>query len=465
MHSINIPRIVIAGTSSGVGKTTIVTGLLGALKQRGLSVQSYKVGPDYIDPGYHYLASGKQAHNLDTWLVPEKKLTTIFVKTANNNDIAVIEGVMGLYDGGRKGISSTAAIAKLLKSPVVLVIDAKSMGESAAAIALGYKLYDATVNIAGVILNRIGSDTHRDMICQAMAKLGIEVLGCIYRNENLSMPERHLGLTPVTENNADHSVAAMTAQMSEQLNINRIIEIAKIGQPFELPDITHIPQTENKIRIGVAQDKAFSFYYPESLEILATLGAEIVPFSPLEDAELPDVHGLILGGGFPEMFVSQLTENSAMRTAILNAFQQNMPIYAECGGLMYLTRQIKDFHGKVYEMVGVIPAVCTMEERLQTVGYVEATSLRPNILSDAHDVLRGHEFHFSRMIPDLPEDFPWAFKITKMRTNAVYHAGFSKRNLVASYLHMHFAGNETAAASFIRYCHAYKMEEQICPEK
>ncbi|MGI6091398.1 MAG: cobyrinate a,c-diamide synthase [Veillonellaceae bacterium] len=456
MQAIKLPRIVIAGTSSGVGKTTIVTGLLGALKQSGRNVQSYKVGPDYIDPGYHFLASGKPSHNLDTWLIPEEKLTAIFTQTAKNSDLALIEGVMGLYDGGRKGISSTASIAKLLKAPVVLVIDAKSMGESAAAIALGYKMYDSNINLAGVILNRLGSLAHRDMICQAMDKLGIEVLGCIFRNDALSMPERHLGLTPITENCATNTVNAMTEQIGAQVNLARIVEISENTDPIVYSSKSRPVTIAKTVRIGVAQDEAFSFYYPESLETLESLGAELVPFSPLNDTVLPNVDGLILGGGFPEMFVKQLTQNNQMRSAILEASKCDMPIYAECGGLMYLTRQVIDFDGNVYDMVGAIPAICTMESKLQTVGYIEASPLKTNVLANPGNVLRGHEFHFSRMIPDCPDSFPWAFEIKKMRTGAIYNAGYSDNNLLASYLHIHFAGNLDAAAQFIRQCQQYR---------
>ena len=284
-----IPRIIIAGTHSGVGKTTIVTGLLANLKQRGLTVQSYKVGPDYIDGGYHQLASGKVAHNLDTWLVPTDKVVPIFVKTAAHNDIVIVEGVMGLYDGGRQGVSSTAAIAKLLSAPVVLVIDAKSMGESAAAIALGFKMYDPGVNLVGVIVNRLGSITHQKMVTEALERIGIPVLGCIFRNEAISMPERHLGLTPVTEHNAQDMIANLCVQISEQVDVNKIISIANSAP--ELNAISGNPTNTKKsspmIRIGVAQDEAFSFYYPESLDVLKTMGAEIVPFSPLNDAVLP----------------------------------------------------------------------------------------------------------------------------------------------------------------------------------
>ena len=453
-----IPRIIIAGTQSGVGKTTIVTGLLAALKQQGLTVQSYKVGPDYIDPGYHQLASGKLAHNLDTWLVPPDKVVPIFVKTAAGNDIVIVEGVMGLYDGGRQGISSTAAIAKLLKAPVVLVIDAKSMGESAAAIALGYKMYDQEVNLVGVIINRLGSATHQAMVTEALERIGIPVLGCIYRNEAISMPERHLGLTPVTEHNAQDIIAELCVQISEQVDVANIITIAnsapELYTRIENPGVAELPPM---VRIGVAQDEAFSFYYPESLAVLKNMGAEIIPFSPLNDTQLPVVDGLLFGGGFPEMFVNQLASNVSMRQSIYEACQHGMPIYAECGGFMYLSKKIIDFDGKNYDMVGVIPASCSMKSKLQTVGYVEATALTDNVLCSAGDCIRGHEFHFSLMnLDESSKPFPWAFEFKKVRTGATYPGGYVHGNILASYLHMHFAGHEQAAVRFINKCSNFK---------
>lgn len=458
----NIPRIIIAGTHSGVGKTTIVTGLLAALKQQGLTVQSYKVGPDYIDPGYHQLASGKVAHNLDTWLVPTDKVVPIFAKTALGNDLVIVEGVMGLYDGGRQGVSSTAAIAKLLKAPVILVIDAKSMGESAAAIALGYKMYDQEVNLVGVIINRLGSATHQQMVTEALERIGIPVLGCIYRNEAISMPERHLGLTPVTEHNAQDMIAKLGAQIAQQVNVTKIISIAnsapELGGVMEKLDTIDSPPPV--VRIGVAQDEAFSFYYPESLAVLKNMGAEIIPFSPLNDSHLPLVDGLLFGGGFPEMFVSQLAENVTMRQSIAAACLVGMPVYAECGGFMYLSKKITDFDGKEYEMVGVIPASCSMQSKLQTVGYVEATALRDNVLCTTGDRMRGHEFHFSLMNnEENSKPFPWAFEFKKARTGAIYPGGYAQGNLLASYLHMHFAGNEQAASRFINKCSEFKTKK------
>ncbi|HWR43299.1 cobyrinate a,c-diamide synthase [Sporomusa sp.] len=457
MGQLNIPRVVIAGVSSGVGKTTIVTGILSALAERGLKVQSYKVGPDYIDPGFHRLASGKSAHNLDTWLVPPDCLAEIFASTAAGNDIAVIEGVMGLYDGGRAGVSSTAAIAKMLNAPVVLVIDAKSMGESAAAIALGFKLYDPEVNLAGVIINRLGSETHRQMVCEALGKLGIPVIGAVFRNNELSMPERHLGLTPVTEHEAAATVAQMGRQVAQQVALDDLLSLAKTAGPIP---VRSSPETNSRVikaRIGVAQDDVFTFYYPSSLEVLAEFGAELIPFSPLKDSQLPAVDGIVLGGGFPEMFVKELSANSSMRNEILRAAEQGMPVYAECGGLMYLARQIVDFDGQAYDMAGVIPAVCQMQSKLETVGYVEATALTDNVLCDDREILRGHEFHFSRMIPDISAvEFPWAFEFKKMRTGALYHGGYASNSVLASYLHMHFAGNRQAAERFVEQCAQYR---------
>lgn len=463
MSHFNIPRIIIAGTHSGVGKTTIVTGLLAVLKQKGFTVQSYKVGPDYIDPGYHQLASGKVAHNLDTWLVPTDKLVPIFAKTASDNDLVIVEGVMGLYDGGRTGVSSTAAIAKLLKAPVVLVIDAKSVGESAAAIALGYKMYDEEVNLVGVIINRLGSKTHKNMICEALEKIGIPVLGCIYRNTTLHMPERHLGLTPVTEHNAHDMIDELREQISTQIDMEQFLEIAQGA-----PDMCNMDELQEKhlhptpiVRIGVAQDEAFSFYYPESLAVLQAMGAEIVPFSPMNDTHLPDVDGLLFGGGFPEMFVRQLASNSNMRQSILEACQEGVPVYAECGGFMYLTKQIIDFDGQQYDMVGVIPAKCSMDSKLQTVGYVEATALSENVLCTTGDTLRGHEFHFSQMLADNShEQFPWAFEFKKTRTGEVYNGGYAYKNILASYLHMHFAGNEESAIRLVTKCREFKQRRK-----
>ncbi|HCB92776.1 MAG TPA: cobyrinate a,c-diamide synthase, partial [Selenomonas sp.] len=289
----SIPRIVIAATQSGSGKTTLVTGLLGALRSMGLKVQSYKIGPDYIDPGYHALASGRPAHNLDSWLLPKERIKKLFAETAKTSDIAVIEGVMGLYDGGRKGISSTAEIAKLINAPVLLVIDSKSMGASAAAIALGFRAYDPEVKLAGVLLNRLGSSTHEAMIREALEKINIPVFGAVRRDDSLAMPERHLGLLPTEENQDRELINRIAAAIGKQIDLKAVLALAQEAEPMEIVieppagSDTVKPKDTEKCRIAVARDEAFSFYYPESLKVLEQYGAEIITFSPLNDATIP----------------------------------------------------------------------------------------------------------------------------------------------------------------------------------
>lgn len=451
MQSINIPRVVIAGTNSGVGKTTIVTGLLAYLCSHGLKVQAYKVGPDYIDPGYHQLATGKVTHNLDTWLLSETEILPVFLQSAKGNDLAVIEGVMGLYDGGRNGISSTAAIAKLLEAPVILAMNVGAMGESAAAMALGYKLYDKDVNIAGVIINNLGSSSHEKMIRDALQKIDIPVLGCMYRNREIALPERHLGLTSSLEYDAQNALEAMKKEIEQSVAIDRVVATACTAPPLKTVMREHAEKMQ-KVRIGVAQDKAFSFYYSASLDVLKAFGAELIPFSPLADPQIPEVDGLLFGGGFPEMFLEQLSANKSMMQSIQTAHRQGMPIYAECGGFMYLCWEIIGFSENGYRMVGLIPAVCRMEKKLQMLGYVEAKAYKENLLCEVGDTLRGHEFHFSKMTYDHEQDFAYAFQFKTMNSAKKYPGGFTEENLLASYLHVHFAGNQKAARRLIDKC-------------
>ncbi len=460
MSARQIPRVVIAAPMSGSGKTTVVTGLLAAMRTRGFKAQSYKIGPDYIDPGYHALASGRSAHNLDAWLVSKERLADIFISTMADADVAVIEGVMGLYDGGKNGVSSTAEIAKLLKAPVLLVVNAKSMGESAAALVMGFKQHDPEVNRAGVILNRLGSDTHRAMIEEALEKMGVPVFGAIKRNDAMTMPERHLGLVPVEESVREReTVEEIGRVIGASVDIERIVELAKSAPPVEEGRGFSIA-AQSKARIAVARDEAFSFYYPESLAVLRQKGAELVFFSPLHDKELPEVDGLILGGGFPEMFAKELYENESMRASIKDAAEKGMPIYAECGGFMYLMRRVTDFDGDVFPMLEVIPGEVVMNRKLQTVGYVSAEMQRDTVLGPKGTVLRGHEFHFSSECePEAGADYPRAFTFRKTRNPAPYPAGYAKGNILGSYLHLHFAGAEDAAASFVAACEKFAKGE------
>ena len=473
-----IPRVVIAAVSSGCGKTTIVAGLLSALRQQGIKVQSYKVGPDYIDPGYHRLASGRAAHNIDTWLMSRETMVNSFIAAAADAELSVIEGVMGLYDGGNGGISSTAEIAKLLKAPVLLVIDCKAMGASAAAIALGFREYDPEVQLAGVILNRLGSDNHQDMIQKALAGLGIPVLGAVRRNELLTMPERHLGLLPVEENKEQQVVDAMGEAMGRQINLAGLMQLAHNAQPLAkavnpadgyLQQVIEgrrrsFPDDFGKIKIGVARDEAFSFYYEESLSVLEQLGARLVEFSPLHDKALPQADGLLIGGGFPEMFAGELSGNTAMLAELRRAAAAGMPMLAECGGYMYLSQSLTDFGSRSHPMAGVLPGRVQMNERLQMVGYVEAELQHDCCLGRAGMKLRGHEFHFSSEIRGEAADIlgERAFSFTRMRNRAVYQGGSiaASGNILGSYLHIHFAGCPQAAAAFVGTCWNYRIKCQ-----
>ena len=451
----HIPRLVIAATQSGAGKTTLTTGLLAVLAARGIRVQSFKSGPDYIDPGYHQLATGRPGQNLDTWLMPRTVLPSAFAGAMAEAELAVIEGVMGLYDGGRQGISSTAEIAKLLEAPVLLVIDAKSMGTSAAALALGFREYDRDVRLAGVLLNRVGSVTHEAILREAMAGIGLPVYGVLHRDAQLQLPERHLGLTPVAENSerdaARQAVAAMGEAVARQVDVDGILELARRASKLEIGDGLALQKEAQPIcRIAVAQDEAFSFYYPASLQVLERCGAELVSFSPLHDRKLPEADGLLLGGGFPEMFAAGLERNASMRDSVRQAAEAGMPVYAECGGYMYLLEALQDFAGVRHEMAGVLTGTAVMSQRLQTVGYIEAVQQQSTVLGQEGLVLHGHEFHFSTEQESAESARPLLFR--RLRNNECYLAGQSRKNVLASYLHIHFAGYPEAARHFVEAC-------------
>ena len=456
MDSLKLPRIVIAGTGSGVGKTTIVSALLMSLRERGLAVQAYKVGPDYIDPGYHALASGRPCHNLDSWLMPQERLLSMFAATSRGMDVAVVEGVMGLFDGGKGGVASTAAIARLLGAPVVLVVNARSAGESVAATVLGFRQYDPEVRLSGVILNQIGSDSHAQIVTEALAKIDVRVFGVIRRAESLKVPERHLGLLPVTENDAGQVLEIIHRAIAGQIDSEALLELAQSAPGMELPPAPAFP-AQRRARLGIARDEAFSFYYPESLRVLEELGAELVSFSPLRDPVLPQVDGLFFGGGFPEMFLEELSVNRSLTKEIKKAALGGMPMLAECGGYMYLCRRVVSFAGVEYPMVDLIPESCRMEKTLQTVGYVEAKALRDNLLCKKGESLRGHEFHFSRMVAENTDlENHRAFQFVKNRTGVQSTGGYAHKDLLASYLHMHFSGNPAAALRFVDKCADYR---------
>lgn len=455
----NTPRIIIAGTQSGVGKTTIATGIMGALKNAGYTVQGFKVGPDYIDSSYHTAVTGRPSENLDTWLVPKTHIREVFNQTTKDVDVAVIEGVMGLFDGlsGVDETGSTGQIAKLLNCPVLLVIDVHNTVRSAAAVAAGFKNFDPEVKVAGVILNNVAGDVHANWCKDAIEKVGLPVVGWLPVNQKVAMPERHLGLIPTPEKNEATVYQEIIKFIQERLNINQIYELAKSAGPLPKAEAEEKPKAPQKatVKIAVAFDEAFNFYYPSNLKLLSQLGAEIIRFSPIHDEAIPQgVSGLYIGGGFPEMFLHELEANQSMRQSILQAINSGMPVYAECAGLMYLTKTVADFDGKSYKMVGALDGNTKMTEKT-LVTYSEAKAIEPNILSQPDATIRGHEFHNS-VITEIPPDTKFAYQMLMGEGIRDKKDGWIQNNALASYVHIQFAQDDAIAESFIDKCRNWK---------
>jgi len=456
----SIPRIIIAGTSSGVGKTIIATGIMSALAARGYRVQPFKTGPDYIDPGYHTFVTGRVSKNLDTWLLSDDCILELFRRSAAGSDNSVVEGVMGFYDGhsGLDDRGSTAYLSRLLQAPVILIVDIAKMAGSAAAIVLGYKKLDPRVNLAGVILNRGAGETHCRWAREAVEKYaGVPVIGCIKRDSNLVLPERHLGLVPKVEKRyREDFFQGLRETIDKQVDLQKLASIA-CSAPI-------LPKAENKIfnykcevqcRLGVAQDEAFHFYYQDGMDLLSTYGVEQVYFSPLANEKLPpDLDGLYIGGGFPELFASDLEKNSSLRRAIKEAAAEEMPIYAECGGLMYLAEKLVDFEGRSYKMVGVIPACVKMTRSLQGMGYYWAKALQDNILMQKGQKVRGHLFHWSKL-EDLRDDTR-VLSLQRENGRGLRPDGIKIKNVLASYLHLHFCSHPEVANNFVNQMIAWR---------
>lgn len=444
------PRVVIAGTQSGVGKTTLTIGLLAAFKQIGLTVQGFKAGPDYIDPSYHTAVTGRASRNLDTWLLKPDAVLWSFQNASKDADISVIEGVMGLYDGlgGTQDVGSTAHLAKLLDAPIILLIDGEKFSRSAAAIVLGYLSFDPKCRIAGVIVNNVSGRGHYDLIKRAIEKhISIPVLGFLCQDKRIKMPERYLGLIPAEEAISFLSfIDAIVDALTTHVDLNRILRIAKsapplvlTSQPFsERPIAPIAPIVKSTPRIAVARDVAFNFYYQDNLDLLERFGAEIIPFSPIKDEHLPKgVAGLYFGGGFPEMVAPQLEQNSSLRAEIKNQIEAGMPTYAECGGLMYLSESIKDHQGKSWQMVGAMPGNILMTDRLQNFGYTIVKATRDTLLARKGERIKGHEFHYS-LSDTIPVLGMEAYHIPSRKNRPERYEGFAKDNFLASYVHVHF---------------------------
>ncbi|MFD8546955.1 cobyrinate a,c-diamide synthase [Streptomyces sp. NPDC059649] len=443
-----IPRLVIAAPSSGAGKTTVATGLMAAFAEAGLVVSPHKVGPDYIDPGYHSLATGRPGRNLDAYLCGPERIAPLFLHGAAGADLAVVEGVMGLFDGasGMGELSSTAQVAKLLRAPVVLVVDASSQSRSVAALVHGFASWDPEVRLAGVILNKVGSDRHEALLREAMESSGVPVLGALRRDGRAGTPSRHLGLVPVAERRAEAlaSVRELAARVREGCDLTALLALAR-SVP-ELPDAAWDPAAEvraaasgSRPLIAVAGGAAFTFAYAEHAELLTAAGAEVVPFDPLRDEQLPPgTRGLVIGGGFPEVYAPDLSANAPLRAAVAGLAASGAPVSAECAGLLYLSRAIDGM-----PMCGVLPAEARMTERL-TLGYREAVALTDNALAAAGTRVRGHEFHRTVLEPGAGDGPAWGLTHPERRVE-----GFVTGGVHASYLHVHWAAEPSLAARLV----------------
>jgi len=448
--------IVIAGVRSGVGKTTIATGIMGALTRRGLKVQPFKAGPDYIDPSYHKLACGVPSRNLDTWLCDHATVLELFQRAGAGRDVLVVEGVMGVFDGHSSLTEegSTAQLAKLLGAPVILIADASKVARSVAAEVLGFQKFDPDLNVAGVILNGVGSDRHLEFCKpQIEGTTGLPVLGYLPRRDEFIQPERHLGLIPTVEGTvASQWYDSVINQVESTMDVPAILKLAQTAKtPPATPSVYPEKTLPARTTIAVAQDMAFNFYYQDSLDLLSAWGAELAPFSPLEDEKLPaGVGGIYLGGGFPELFATQLSKNEPMHEAIRQAVDKEVPVYAECGGLMYLGKSLSDLEGVTHPMIGVIPAESSMSQSRLTLGYREVESCSDSPVLQEGQRVRGHEFHWSTLAQQ-PEADESVYKVVDQDNRP---DGFRKGNVWASYVHIHLGSRPGLASRFVETCAA-----------
>ncbi len=462
----SVPRLVIAAPSSGSGKTTVATGLMAAFAARGLAVSPHKVGPDYIDPGYHALATGRVGRNLDAYMCGPELVGPLFAHGARGCDLAVVEGVMGLYDGaaGEGELASTAQVAKLLRAPVVLVVDASSQSRSVAALVHGFVSWDPEVRVGGVILNKVASDRHEGMLREALESVGVPVLGVLRRVPQVDVPGRHLGLVPVGERRAEAvaAVSAMAAQVAAGCDLDALMGVARgagalscggwdAGEsvfsspppPLPAPPPEGGPPDRlGTVTVALAGGAAFTFSYAEHVELLRAAGAEVVVFDPLRDERLPDgTRGLVIGGGFPEVFCAELSGNEPLRKAVAALAESGAPVAAECAGLLYLCRELDGL-----PMCGVLDATARMTDRL-TLGYRDAVAVSDSSLAAAGTRMRGHEFHRTVVEPGAGAAPAWGVRGAERRVE-----GFVQRGVHASYLHTHWASAPGVARRFVERC-------------
>lgn len=434
---------ILAGTGSGCGKTTVTLGLLSLLKRRGMRVQPCKVGPDYLDTGWHTAVCGSASRNLDSFMLPEPVLNALFCEHMQQADVAVIEGVMGLYDGygTDPNYCSTAAMAKQLGCPVILLVDGKAVSTSIAATVMGFQHFDPDLNIAGVIVNRVNSETHYQLLKTAIERYcSLPVLGYVPGVEGVALPERHLGLITARESLVNQQPWQDFADTLERtLDIDALLSLSQLtalpaGEWPALPD----PQAGKGLTVAIADDEAFNFYYPDNIKLLERTGVTMTRFSPLHDSTLPECQMIWLGGGYPELHAAALAANTPMLAQMRAAHQRGVAIYAECGGLMYLGSTLEDASGEIHRMVDVIPGHSKMGKRLTRFGYCEAQAREQTLLAAAGEVLRGHEFHYSHFLPENPAVMACR-KVRDGKTLQEWSGGWQVGNTFASYLHVHFA--------------------------
>ena len=431
-----------------MGKSTITVGILAALRARGLEVQPFKSGPDFLDPMHHNMVTPRISRNLDTWMFPGY-VEESFLRSSEGADISVIEGAMGFYDGydGRSEEGSSAHLSKVLRCPVVLVLNASASARSLGAVAMGFSAYDTEVDLRGIIFNKVGGKRHLEMAETSLR--GAASLGGIPRDEDVGLKSRHLGLVPAGEE--DNTLRYETARrlVEENLDLDLLIEMAREAPDLEAGSPVRFEEVQRRCRIGVAKDEAFNFYYQDNFDILRSHGADIQFFSPLKEG-VPDVDGLYFGGGYPELFAKGLSENEACLKQVKELSSQGMPIYAECGGMMYLLSELRDLEGGSHRMTGIFDGVVEMTPRLEALGYVEARALSDNVLSKEGWVTRGHVFHYSRVVPGTWRRY--AYDLSREGGIEGRRDGLVRDNTLASYVHLHFGSNQSFTERFVESC-------------
>lgn len=446
------PRFVIAGTNSGCGKTTITSALISAIKKRGLKVQPFKIGPDYIDTMFHSFIAECDGRNIDSFLFNDETLKYVFSKNCKKADIAICEGVMGMYDGiGRTSKASTADVSKIIKAPIIMVVNAKGMSVSIVPIIKGFLDFDKNINVKGIILNNVKSKMQYNFLKSIIKdNINIEVLGYFQENENVKLGNRHLGLVTAGEiERLEEKMDILSEMAEETINIDRIIEIANDTQELKVKNILseELKYKFNGMKIGIAYDFAFNFYYRDNIDLLNYLGIETVFFSPIKDEKIPDdVHMLYIGGGYPELFAVELTNNFSMRNSIKEFAENGGYIYAECGGLMYMSEKIKTFDGNEYSMTSVLEGSCKMSNKLQHFGYITVKNKETN------KYINAHEFHYS--VEEIKNDTVFEVLKTRGSKTTTWESGYKYKNVIASYPHIHFYSNIDFLVEFLEK--AYK---------